>query len=452
MPRGRSKSPGRDRSKSGRSKSPGKKGKKGTKKKLSKNAKKALKAAKKELKLRRQAQAAQNVLHEKELRDAAASGDVRRVQEAVAQFGEHDDPMGDVDSPDAFGMTALLSAGMRGHTRIVELLINGNHGSELVEMYDPETGDLMINEETGDPMMHRVPTIWANADVNAQSKDGGSTSLMWACERGHVDIARLCLKAGCVPDTRNDYGWTALMLAALNGQTECMGELFAHEGPVREVAMETIDFQHLQSGNTALLWAASKGQCDTMQRLLEIGANCRVKNATGLSGMDLADLHGHPKAVKVLEDWDIHLEAERAKWLEEIEMYGPEYVANQGVDVQSLKECWRECPMETTVEVLDPETGEPVMEEKVDEEGHVELIPMMRIEGGCTCRKLPLSEEELEAIRVAEEEAEAKRLAREEKKAREARRGGGRKGRGGKKGGGEKKSSSSKSPSRSRRK
>lgn len=435
----------------GRSLSPGKKGKKGKKKKLSKKAKKALKAAKKERKLRRQAQAAQNILNEKELRDAASSGDVRRAQEAVALFGEHDDPPGDVDSPDAFGMTALLSAGMRGHTQIVELLINGNNGSELVEMYDVETGDLVIDEETGEPMMHRVQTVWANADVNAQSKDGGSTALMWACERGHVDIARLCLKAGCVPDTRNDYGWTALMLAALNGQTDCVDELFAHEGPVREVAMETIDFQHLQSGNTALLWAASKGQCDTMQRLLEIGANCRVKNATGLSGSDLADLHGHPEAVKVLEEWDIHLEAERAKWLEEIEMYGTEYVANQGVDIQSLKECWRECSEEKTVEVLDPETGEPMTEEKLDEEGNVQLIPVTRTEGGCKCRKLPLSEEELEAIRIAEEEAEAKRLAREEKKAREARRGGGRRGRGGKRGG-EKKSSRSKSPSRSRRK
>ena len=66
----------------GRSLSPGKKGKKGKKKKLSKKAKKALKAAKKERKLRRQAQAAQNILNEKELRDAASSGDVRRAQEA----------------------------------------------------------------------------------------------------------------------------------------------------------------------------------------------------------------------------------------------------------------------------------------------------------------------------------------------------------------------------------
>ena len=111
MPRGRSKSPSRGRSKSpGRdsSKSPGKRGKNGKKKKLSKKARKALKAAKKERKLRRQAQAAQNILNEKELRDAAASGDVRRVEEALALFGEHDDPAGDVDSHDALVLLACF--------------------------------------------------------------------------------------------------------------------------------------------------------------------------------------------------------------------------------------------------------------------------------------------------------------------------------------------------------
>ena len=454
MPRSpsRSRSPAKSRSNSPSKKKSGKK----KKKKLSKAARKALKEAKKERKLRREAQAALNVLSEKELRDAAAAGDVRRVEEALAKFGQQDDPPGDVDNPDGFGMTALLSAGMRGHTKIVEILIRGNQGTELVEKYDPETGDLMIDEQTGDPMMHQVPTVWANADVNAQSKDGGSTCLMWACERGHIDIVRLCLQAGCVPDTRNDYGWTALMLAALNGQIDCVEELFAHEGPVREVSMETIDFQHLQSGNTALLWAVSKGQCETVQRLLEIGANCRVKNISGQSAKDLADLHGHPDVLKILEDWDIHLESERAKWLEEIEMFGQDYVAGQGVDIQSLKECWRECPEEKLVESLDPDTGEPIFEEKVDEDGNVQLVAVTHTVGGCTCQKLPLSEEELEAIRIAEEEAdakrEAKRKAREEKAAREARqKRRGRKGGGSKKADGKKISARSKSPSRSRR-
>ena len=399
-PRARSPSPKRGGDDGGK-----KRKKKSKGKKLSKAAKKAKKLAAKLKKQQRIEQKALNLVQEKELRDAAATGDVERTVEALCKFGEFDDPPGNVDEPDSFGMSAMLHAAMRGHERIVSILIAGTKGYEQVEKFDAETGDLVINELTGEPQTISVPKIWANSDVNFQSNGGGSTALMWACERGHSEVVRLLLKAGCVPDIRNDYGWTALMLAALNGHVDCVQEMFAQEGAVRDVMVETVDFLHANSGNSAFMWATTKGQLRCMQALLDLGADCRGQNGLGMSTMEVADTAGHTEAVQLLQDWDLACEKKRAKAMEDIEMYGIDYVRKTGVDIHSLTECWHGCPPEIPVVVtelrvvVDEKTGEETSENvevmAVDPEtGEETGEAVYRIEGGCTCLKLVLPDEE----------------------------------------------------------
>jgi ankyrin repeat protein len=419
-------------------------------KKLSKAAKKAAKAAKKLKKQLIREQQELNLLQEKELRDSAATGDVDRTVEALAKFKEFDDPPGIVDNPDSFGMSAMLHAAMRGHKRIVEILIAGHKGYEEVEKFDEETGDLVINEATGDPETIRVPKLWANSDVNFQSTGGGSTALMWACERGHTECTKLLLQAGCVPDVRNDYGWTALMLAALNGHVDCVQELFAHEGAVRAVMEETIDFMHVNSGNSAFMWATTKGQLRVMQTLLVLKADCRGVNGLGMTAVEVAETAGHVDAVQLLKDWDITCERQRAKALDDIEMYGMDYIRKQGIDIESLTECWHACPPQVAIPIVlvDEETQEelPVLNEETGE-------PTFRIEGGCTCLKLVLPEEEKKEDDVEEKVADVQmqkgkgaRSKKQNKKDSKRDRGRSRTDRGGKK------KSNSPSPSSRRRK
>jgi ankyrin repeat protein len=388
-------------------------------KKLSKAAKAAKKAAKKLKKEQIKQQKELNLINEKELRDAAASGDIERTIQALANFKEFEDPPGNVDMPDNFGMSAMLHAAMRGHEKIVEILINGHKGYEQVEKYDEETGDLVINELTGEPMMMSVPKIWANSDVNFQSKGGGSTALMWACERGHTEIVSMLLKAGCVPDVRNDYGWTALHLAALNGHVDCISELFGHEGAVQDLMNETIDFLHPNSGNSAFMWATTKSQLRCMQALLELGCDCRGVNALGMTPLDVATTAGHADTIQLLKDWDVTCEKKRADTLAQIEMYGLDYVRNLGVDIESLKQCWRGCAEVSyhEVTVLDEETNEMVvvMKNIIDEKTGkiIGKEPEMRQEGGCTCLKLLPTPEELAAEKEAAEKEAREAAARE---------------------------------------
>ena len=327
---------------------------------------------------------------------------------------------------------------------------NTNNYHYVVEKFDEETGDLVINEATGDPETIRVPKLWANSDVNFQSTGGGSTALMWACERGHTECTKLLLQAGCVPDVRNDYGWTALMLAALNGHVDCVQELFAHEGAVRAVMEETIDFMHVNSGNSAFMWATTKGQLRVMQTLLVLKADCRGVNGLGMTAVEVAETAGHVDAVQLLKDWDITCERQRAKALDDIEMYGMDYIRKQGIDIESLTECWHACPPQVAIPIVlvDEETQEelPVLNEETGE-------PTFRIEGGCTCLKLVLPEEEKKEDDVEEKVADVQmqkgkgaRSKKQNKKDSKRDRGRSRTDRGGKK------KSNSPSPSSRRRK
>ena len=66
--------------------------------------------------------------------------------------------------------------------------------------------------------------------------------------RGHVDVARLLLAAGCDPDVPDIDGMTPLMIASQSGAVELLGLLLE--------AGARVNYQD-NSGTTALMWASS---------------------------------------------------------------------------------------------------------------------------------------------------------------------------------------------------
>ena len=63
--------------------------------------------------------------------------------------------------------------------------------------------------------------IEAQANVNAHSSIRKDTSLMVACQNGHLRVATALLDAGAVVDATDIVGRTALMLACDSGHAEC---------------------------------------------------------------------------------------------------------------------------------------------------------------------------------------------------------------------------------------
>lgn len=131
---------------------------------------------------------------------------------------------------------ALLRAGVD-----VEVLNDRGHSPLIVASYNgqADTTALLLRE-----------------GARPDGPDGfdGNTALMGVAFKGYVEIARLLLDAGAVPDRTNAVGQTALMTAALFGRTEIIDLLLARgaDPAVRDGAGNTAATLARAQGNGAL--------------------------------------------------------------------------------------------------------------------------------------------------------------------------------------------------------
>lgn len=149
----------------------------------------------------------------------------------------------DVNQQDVKLVSSLHLAAHQGQTRTVQLLL-----------------------------MHK-------ANVNVVDKLG-QPPIFFA---GNRDCAVAMLDAGADILHLNNRGQSALHLAAHNGAFETVGFLTEHD-QMRHM----IDLQD-ERGRTALHHAAAKGHQATISRLMDVGADPKLRTATGQTAMSLAD-------------------------------------------------------------------------------------------------------------------------------------------------------------------
>eukprot|EP01064_Diplonema_japonicum_P037726 TRINITY_DN8933_c0_g3_i1.p2 TRINITY_DN8933_c0_g3~~TRINITY_DN8933_c0_g3_i1.p2 ORF type:complete len:396 (+),score=89.05 TRINITY_DN8933_c0_g3_i1:2068-3255(+) len=102
----------------------------------------------------------------------------------------------------------------------------------------------------------------------------------WEC---NVEVLELLTKAGVDVNERGFGGWTALMSAAPNGDTE-MIRLLAETGDLSNVH---------DAGLTALMLGAQTGQPTIVKLLLESNADLTVTDVYGNTALEIAVAHGH---------------------------------------------------------------------------------------------------------------------------------------------------------------
>jgi ankyrin repeat protein len=162
-----------------------------------------------------------------------------------------------VDAANDYGITPLLQASRTGDAAMVDLLLRSGATPSLAH---PE-GETPLVAAAGAGSVAAVRLLLAGgADVNAAETFQNTTALMRASAEGHVDVVGVLLEAGADP----------------NRQAHVTSLTKRHNA------------DHPTGGFTALMWAARRGDAETVRRLVANGADVNLKNGDGASAAMIA--------------------------------------------------------------------------------------------------------------------------------------------------------------------
>ena len=130
----------------------------------------------------------------------------------------------------------------------------------------------------------------------AEEYSHGHTALMRAALDGNTESVKELINQGGNINQRDDNGRTALMFAVINGHYETMKVLLEHGADVNAKS---------NLGGTALMGAASAGELKMVQALLDKGADLNARlHETNESAATLAASHGYDEIDRLLSQID----------------------------------------------------------------------------------------------------------------------------------------------------
>ena len=118
--------------------------------------------------------------------------------------------------------------------------------------------------------------------------DKDESPLMLAAIKGQLDLCRQLIARDA---DVNKPGWAPLHYAATSGNAQVIQLLLDHYA--------YIDAES-PNGSTPLMMAAMYGSADAVKVLLDAGADASLKNAIGLTALDFAQRAGHADAVELI--------------------------------------------------------------------------------------------------------------------------------------------------------
>ena len=167
----------------------------------------------------------------------------------------------DPDAADDHGVTPLERAAENASLEMVERLLAA--GADAAVAQTSGLTPLMTASRTGNAALVRA-LLDEGAVVNAATVETNSTALMWALAAPHHEIVRLLLSRDADPTIETTPGFTPLMVAARNGDTE-MADVLIEAG----VDINTPS----QDGTHVLAYSIAAGRSAFALFLLERGAD-----------------------------------------------------------------------------------------------------------------------------------------------------------------------------------
>lgn len=153
----------------------------------------------------------------------------------------------------------------------------------------------------------RTPLVWAieegltsiatallenkAADVDVKDRDNW-TPLMWASEKGNLEVVKLLLNGGANVRSKDKDGWTSFLAASQEGHIEVVKLLLEKGSNVNEKDKDNY---------TPLMAAACFGHEPVVKLLLEKGADINAKDNSGRTALKIASKNGHTQIVELLK-------------------------------------------------------------------------------------------------------------------------------------------------------
>ncbi|MBA3954065.1 ankyrin repeat domain-containing protein [Candidatus Dependentiae bacterium] len=187
------------------------------------------------------------------------------------------------------GTFPLVAASEKGHTDIVELLLN-------TPKIDPNAQD-----QHGDTALIKACAFGHNGIVKLliEKKANpnlpnnlGNTPLIIALDKGFIPIAKFLLEAGANPNILNKAGITALLLAASKDYTEIV-ELLLNAPGVDPNAQN-------QHGQTALTQAVAKGHIEIVKLLLTTKSDPQTQYESLKTALKAAKVYKRPEIKQLI--------------------------------------------------------------------------------------------------------------------------------------------------------
>ncbi len=217
-------------------------------------------------------------------------------------------------NPDAVygdGSAALHWAAYHDSKEGVQGLINA--GANVNITTDLGVSPLWLAAENGNAE-NTALLLQAGADPNI-ALASGETIVMTAAQSGNADVVRQVLAAGANPNVAVTRGQTALMWAANRGNSDVVKVLLEHgadyaaRSQVREQYVKSEKEQDSnpaykywieEGGNTPLIFAARSGDLESVQHIVDAGADVNALSAFGTSPLIMAVHGGNARAVEYL--------------------------------------------------------------------------------------------------------------------------------------------------------
>jgi ankyrin repeat protein len=131
--------------------------------------------------------------------------------------------------------------------------------------------------------------IKMGADINTKNHLD-MTALEFASYKGHLEIVKVLVANDANVNNINALGFTAFMLSAQNGHLDICRMLIK--------AGAKVDVH--DRGTTPLHLASIHGNTETVNLLIDEGANINARNHKGITALQLASLNGNIEIVKLL--------------------------------------------------------------------------------------------------------------------------------------------------------